>query len=258
MNIDLVHHHEILSSGSRLGYQIFVILAMLVGGWFIRKDSEKWPFSSTKRWIILGVAFIGALLGSAIPAFFSGGLVEDLAWTVPITPKTVMGGILASFIFVSIYKKLTHTSYDTSDGFARGAIAMMAIGRIGCIFQHCCYGKEASWGLNFGDGISRIPVQYLEAIGLFGIFYLIQHFHEKNLFAGRRLFIVFALYGILRFILEFGREQVANIYFGVGFYQWIALLILAIGSWQIIKRSKHQISLKDTQNFHTFVTSNIK
>ena len=249
MDINLVHHHEILSSGSRLGYQFFVIIAMLVGGWLIREDSEKWELTPVKRWSILGIAFLGALLGSAVPAFFSGGLVEDLAWSMPITPKTVMGGILASFIFVVIYKKLSRTRFDTSDGFARGAIAMMAIGRIGCIFQHCCYGKEASWGLNFGDGLSRVPVQYLEAIGLFGIFYLIQHFHEKNLYTGRRLFIVFALYGLLRFALEFGREQIADVYFGIGFYQWIALLILATGIWQILRRS---LSLSTTP--HTPVT----
>ncbi len=237
MDINLIHHHEILSSGSRLAYQFFVILAMLVGGWLIRTDSESWQLAPIKRWTILAVAFIGALLGSAIPAFFSGGLVEDLAWSMPITPKTVMGGILASFFFVVIYKKLSRTTFDTSDGFARGAIAMMAIGRIGCILQHCCYGKEASWGLDFGDGLSRVPVQYFEAIGLFAIFYLIQHLHEKKMFAGRRLFLVFALYGVLRFILEFGREQIADIYLGIGFYQWIALLILATGIWQILRRS---------------------
>lgn len=242
MEIDLHNHQQILSSGSRVAYQIFVILAMLIGGWFIRQDSEKWALSPIQRWTLLGIAFAGALIGSAIPAFFSGGLVEDLAWKVPITPKTVMGGILASFIFVAIYKRLTRNHYDTSDGFARGAIAMMAIGRIGCIFQHCCYGKQASWGLDFGDGLARVPVQYFEAIGLFGIFYFIQHLHEKDLYKGRRLFIVFALYGILRFLLEFGREQIADIYFGIGFYQWIALLILATGMWQIFRRNHQNVA----------------
>ena len=237
--MDIIHHHEILSSGSRVAYQILVLIAMLAGSWFIRSDSAYWPITAMQRGLILGVAFIGALAGSAIPAFFSGGLVEQLAWSAPITPKTVMGGILVSFFFVAVYKKFSRNHVDTSDGFARGAIVMMAIGRIGCIFQHCCYGKEASWGLNFGDGLTRIPVQYFEAIGLFGIFYLIQHLHENNLFAGRRLFIIFALYGAMRFILEFAREQIANIYFGIGYYQWIALFILVTGLWQIIKRSPH-------------------
>jgi hypothetical protein len=238
MEIDLHHHHEIISSGSRVIYQLFVILAMLVGGWLVRVDSVRWSVAPVQRWSILGIAFIGALAGSAIPAFFSGGLVEELAWSAPITPKTITGGILASFIFVALFKKITNNHFDTSDGFARGAIAMMAIGRIGCIFQHCCYGKEATWGLDFGDGLLRIPVQHIEAIGLFGIFYFIQYTHVKNLFAGKRLFIIFALYGLMRFTLEFFREQIADIYFGVGFYQWIALLILATGIWQIFKRNR--------------------
>ncbi len=237
MEFNLIHHHDILGSGSRLSYQFFVIIAMLAGGWLVREDSSKWLITATQRWSILGIAFFGALIGSAIPAFFAGGFVEQLAWSVPITPKTVMGGILCSFLFVAIYKKITLIHYDTSDGFARGAIAIMAIGRIGCIFQHCCYGKQASWGMHFGDGLLRIPVQYFEAFGLFGIFFLIQYLHTKNLFSGRRLFIVFALYGLLRFSLEFWRQQIAGIYFGIGFYQWIALLILFTGIWQISHRS---------------------
>ncbi len=237
MEFNLIHHHDILSSGSRLTYQFFVITAMLVGGWLIREDSSKWSMQPIQRWSILGVAFIGALIGSAIPAFFAGGFVEQLAWSVPITPKTVMGGILCSFIFVALYKKIAFIHFDTSDGFARGAIAMMAIGRIGCIFQHCCYGKQASWGMHFGDGLSRIPVQYFEAFGLFSILFLIQFLHNNDLFSGRRLFIIFALYGLLRFALEFWREQLASSYLGIGFYQWIALLILITGIWQIGYRS---------------------
>jgi prolipoprotein diacylglyceryltransferase len=236
MESDLHNHALIIGSGSRMVYQFFVIVAMLVGGWFIRKDSAKWGFSQIQTISLLTVAFIGALVGSAIPAFFSGGIVEGLAWSTPITPKTVMGGILSSFIFVAIYKKITKTHIDTSDGFARGAIAMMAIGRIGCIFQHCCYGKEASWGYDFGDGVSRIPVQAIEAVGLFAIFYFIQRLHAKNLYAGKRLFIVFALYGVMRFGLEYLRAEVADVYFGIGFYQWIAILIVATGVYQIIKR----------------------
>ena len=246
MDITLTHHHDLISSGSRLAYQLFVVIAMFVGGWFIREDAAKWPLSATQRWTLLGVAFIGALFGSAVPAFFSGGLVENLAGSVPITPKTVMGGLLVSFVFIALYKKITKNQIDTSDGFARGAIAMMAIGRIGCIFQHCCYGKEAPWGLNFGDGLMRIPVQYFEAVGLFAIFYFIQHLHETNRYQGRRLFIVFVLYGLLRFGLEFWREQIATVYFGIGFYQWIALLILTTGLWQILSRTSSSLRLKTT------------
>jgi phosphatidylglycerol---prolipoprotein diacylglyceryl transferase len=236
MAIDLVHHHDILSSGSREAYQACVILATLVGGALIRQDATTWQVTSGEKWRILGVAFVGALIGCAIPAYFSGGLIEEIAWSVLIAPKTVMGGLLCAFLFVALYKRSAHIVFDTSDGFARGAIATMAIGRIGCIFQHCCYGREAGWGMDFGDGVTRIPVQYIEAVGLFLIFALINRLHTANRFTGRRLFLVFALYGGMRFLLEFLREPVADSYLGIGYYQWIALLVLSVGVWQIHKR----------------------
>jgi len=82
-----------------------------------------------------------------------------------------------------------------------------------------------------------VPVQYFEALGLFGIFLVIQQLHRRNLWRGRRLFVVFALYGALRFGLEFWREQIADAYGGLGFYQWLALTVMLVGVLQCAKRS---------------------
>jgi phosphatidylglycerol---prolipoprotein diacylglyceryl transferase len=244
MAIDLAHHHAILAAGSRETYQFFVVLAMLLGGWIIRQDAGDWRLTEKQKWLLLFVAFVGAMVGSAIPAYFSGGLIERIAWMAPISPKTVMGGILVSFLFVAIFKRAFSMRYDTSDGFARGAVTIMAVGRIGCIFQHCCYGRAADWGMDFGDGVNRIPVQYIEATGLFLMLVLIHQLHVRNLFPGRRLFIVFVLYGVMRFGLEFLREPVADLYLGVGYYQWIALLIFATGVWQVLRRThRHRLAM---------------
>lgn len=242
-HITLQQHHDILAAGSRQAYQVCVVIATLVGGWLIRNDSASWPMPAINRWAILFVAFIGSMIGCAIPAFFAGGLVEQMSWTAPITPKTVMGGLLVSYLFVVLFKKLSGNPVDTSDAFARGAIAMMAIGRIGCIFQHCCYGKYAAWGFDFGDGVPRVPVQYFEAIGLFALFYGVQRLHTLNLLPGRRLFVVFAAYGLMRFGLEFWREPIANEFLGIGFYQFIALSILLIGAVEIRRRARPALVL---------------
>ncbi len=233
----LDQHLAIVSAGSRLGYQLCVITASVVGGWLIHHDARRWQISPRQYWTIMLIALLGALVGSTLPGFVAGGFVEEVAWTMPITPKTVMGGLLFSFLIIAGYKKIIRLNADTSDAFARGAICMMAIGRIGCILQHCCYGKAAAWGFDFGDGVARIPVQYIEATGLFALAYLIQHLHQHHLFAGRRLFLVFALYGALRFMMEFLREPIAGDYLGLGFYQWLALLIGVVGALQIVKRS---------------------
>lgn len=234
----LQHNHDILAAGSRLGYQICVLLATFVGGYFIRRDSANWPMSAGMRISILMVALIGSMIGCAIPAFFAGGLVEELSWTTPLTPKTVIGGLFLSYVFVVGFKKLVGNQFDTSDGFAVGTVTIMAIGRIGCILQHCCYGSYAAWGMDFGDGVPRVPVQYFEAIALFALLFFIQYIHRHQLFLGRQFFLVFALYGALRFLLEFWREQIAMQWLGIGFYQWLALAMLATGIIEIFRRGK--------------------
>ncbi|MEI6210642.1 MAG: prolipoprotein diacylglyceryl transferase family protein [bacterium] len=231
------HCNEILATGSRRGYQCCVVVAGLVGGWLIRQDSAAWAVSVRQRWSIMLVALGGALLGCALPAFFAGGMVEAQAWSGLVGPKTVLGGLLGSFLLVALFKRVTHNHLDTSDAFARGTVAILMIGRVGCVLQHCCYGRPSPWGLAVGAGPPRIPVQAMEALGLCGLLLLLQHLHLRARCRGRQLFVVFALYGALRFALEFWREPVAARYLGLGFYQWLALLLCLVGLAQIVIRT---------------------
>lgn len=229
--------NEILLAGSRFGYQLCVMAAALLGGWLIRRDAAAWQLPPRQRWSILLAAFAGAMVGCAIPAYVAGGLVEKMAWSALVGPKTVLGGVLGAFVLVALFKRLSGNGADTSDAFARGTIAMMAIGRIGCILQHCCYGRAADWGMDFGDGVRRIPVQYLEAAILFTLFGLMEWLHRRDRWRGRRLFALFILYGGARFLLEFWREPIAATLLGLGFYQWLALTVLTVGIVQCAKRS---------------------
>lgn len=55
----------------------------------------------------------------------------------------------------------------------------------------------------------------------------------------RRLFLVFTSYGVIRFTLEFLREPLSDTYLGLGFYNWLALLLAAVGTYQLQKRRTH-------------------
>jgi phosphatidylglycerol---prolipoprotein diacylglyceryl transferase len=233
-------YEAIIHAGNHTAYSLAVLLGMLAGGWLIRRDSLAWPLSPRRRYLVLGVASLGALLGCAIPAYFAGGVIEEVTDFSVISPKTILGGMLLSFFLVAAYKKAFRVDYDTSDAFARGGCLMMAIGRIGCVFQHCCFGKEAppGWGVDMGDGVPRYPTQLLEAAGLFALFFFLNHLHRKGLFPHRRLFILFTAYGVLRFNMEFLREPVGAVYGPIGFYQLLALVLFLTGAFQLAKRSR--------------------
>ena len=232
-------HELILGAGFPAAYKAAVVCAALIGGVLVRRDSRDWPLPQPVRYQVLGVVGLGSLVGCALPAFFAGGTVGTLtSWSL-LAPKTILGGLLFGFFAIAAFKRLTDNSVDTSDAFARGAIAMMLIGRLGCVAQHCCYGDltTLAWGMDFGDGVLRVPVQAVEAAGLLVLALAMQWLHAGDRMRGRRLFVLFASYGFMRFGLEYLRAPVADSYLGVGFYQWLALLLMTVGLFQLGKRS---------------------
>lgn len=233
-------YEAIIHSGSHVAYSAMVFLGMVLGGALIRHDSATWNITAVQRYSVLAVSLIGALIGCALPAYIAGDVIEKIALVSIISPKTILGGILGSFFAVAFYKKLTGLDYDTSDAFARGGCLMMAIGRIGCILQHCCFGIAVppSYGIDFGDGVPRLPTQAIEAACLFGLFFYLNALHKQNKYPHKRLFILFVAYGVIRFMMEFLREQIAATYFGIGFYQYLALVVFAVGIFQILKRNR--------------------
>ncbi len=231
-------YHAILHSGSRTLYQCAVLASMVLGGALIHYDSRAWPLSFSVRIKIIAGVTVGCLVGCAVPAFFAGGYVGLVTSGFLLAPKTVLGGLLFGFFAAVIVKRAMGVSYDTSDAFARGGCLMMAVGRLGCMAQHCCFGKptDSVIGFDFGDGVPRIPVQAIEASLVFLLFAGLHFCHRHNYFQNRRLFILFAGYGIVRCSLEFLREDIASRWLGIGFYQWIALGLFSVGLYQIIIR----------------------
>ena len=233
-------YDAILRSGSRGLYSLAVLSATLLGAVLIQRDSRSWPLCRRDRILVLAGVSLGSLLGCAIPAFFAGGAIEALAWTEIVTPKTVLGGLLFGFLGAVVVKRTAGISYDTSDAFARGGCLLMAVGRLGCMAQHCCFGRatDSFLGWDFGDGTPRWPVQAIEAALLFGLFALMELLHRRRLLEHRRLFVLFAAYGLLRFGLEFLREPLASSWMGIGYYQGLALAVAATGLFQISLRTR--------------------
>ena len=251
----------ILEHGNPLAHRVCVLAATIIGGWFIARDSRAWTFSPLIRVNVLLVVALGGMIGSALPGLIAGGvvgsMVNDLAnshadglvsfGTVALMgPKTVIGGVLGGFLAICLFKRLASITYDTSDAFARGACLLMAIGRLGCVFQHCCFGcavpnNQATavppwFSVNQGDGIARYPVQIIELVAEIAVCMVIFWLHHRNLLAHRRLFIVFAVYGIIRFGLEFLREPMGTTWVGLNIYHVMALSMAFIGLWMLIKR----------------------
>ncbi len=164
------------------------------------------------------------------------------------------GFIVASLAGIYFVHKRGESVGAVADCAAPPLALGHAIGRIGCFFAGCCYGKptDLPWKVTFIDsaalaplGIGLHPVQLYEAFGnaLIAVFLTWQlRKHPKS--QGGLFLAYIILYGLLRFAMEFFRsDDRGPMVGGLSPSQLVALgMILIAGSFLAVhasERKKH-------------------
>lgn len=114
-----------------------------------------------------------------------------------------------------------------------------AIGRIGCYFNGCCYGKYNKGILAIDYVVKGVktkvyPTWFIEMAGCLIIFIILQKATYKE---GKSTFLYLLLYPTLRFLVEFLRgDEIRGIYAGISTSQILSVLIILLAL--IMKRRK--------------------
>lgn len=150
---------------------------------------------------------------------FHGGLTGILLWTYIFTKK----------------KKINF--YDLSDILVIPAAFMLFLGRIANFINGELVGKITSlpWAVKFnGYEGYRHPTQIYEAVKNLIIFFSLLFLKNKNLKKGELTWLFVLFYGILRFFIEFLKEQ-DSFFFGLPVTQVLSSLMIII-SLYFLKR----------------------
>src|SRR6266850_2453116 len=129
------------------------------------------------------------------------------------------GLILAVVVALWYIRRVGLPLWTTCDMFAPGIALGHVIGRFGCLFAGCCYGKPTTepWGITFTDqfardnvgtplGVPLHPTQLYEAgAELVILVFLLTTERKGRPFAGRTFWLYMLLYAISRYIIEFFR-----------------------------------------------------
>jgi phosphatidylglycerol---prolipoprotein diacylglyceryl transferase len=129
------------------------------------------------------------------------------------------GLILAVGVALVYIRRVGLPLWTTCDVFAPGIALGHVVGRFGCFFAGCCYGKPTSvpWAVTFTDPFALAnvgtplntplhPTQLYEAGAEFLILLLLLGTERKGRpFAGRTFWLYMLLYAVSRFIIEFFR-----------------------------------------------------
>jgi phosphatidylglycerol---prolipoprotein diacylglyceryl transferase len=165
------------------------------------------------------------------------------------------GGLILAVSVALIYiRKIGLPLWTTTDVFAPGIALGHVVGRFGCFFAGCCYGKPTNlpWGITFRDpfaaanvgtplGVPLHPTQLYEAgaeLLILGV--LLVSERKGRPFAGRTFWLYMLLYAISRFIIEFyrGDERGAIGMFSTSQFISILLAPLAIVMLAYLSRAK--------------------
>ncbi len=164
------------------------------------------PFAATPY----PVGYYAALACGAIIGAFALGTLNLYLSGQPAIGRSIIGALFGGIIAVEIYKKINSIAGSTGGAFVAAFGIGVAIGRIGCFvsgLEDFTYGTPTSlpWGVDFGDGISRHPVQIYEAsvMALFTAVYFYALWKRQNWAVQNGFYGLVLIYGAQRFIWEF-------------------------------------------------------
>src|SRR5438552_8943828 len=200
-------------------------------------------------------ALIGAKLLLLITDFrtFQANPAELL--TLARSGGVFYGGlILAVVVALWFIRRAGLPLWTTCDVFAPGIALGHVVGRFGCFFAGCCYGKPTSvpWAITFTDpfaaanvgtplGVHLHPTQVYEAGAELLILILLLVMERKSkAFPGRTFWLYILLYAISRFIIEFfrGDERGTVGIFSTSQFISIVLAPLAVGMLVYLARRR--------------------
>ena len=177
---------------------------------------------------------IGGLIGSKILMILTEENVQIFSLDFLRSGGVYYGGFLGGFFaLVLLVRWYKLPFWKIADAFAPGVALGQAFGRQGCFAAGCCWGKptDSALGVHFTDHAHEFtgvpiygldgadlylhPTQLYESITMVIVFGILIFIHRKKRFDGQVLIAYGIIYGIVRFIIEFFRDDPRGNLFGL-------------------------------------------
>ena len=136
----------------------------------------------------------------------------------------LIGAILSGYFLMRRYQL---PWWKTADACAPGIAIGNFFGRQGCFAAGCCWGKPTAlpWGVKFtelGHEITGVPLdirlhptQLYESFAMLLVFFFLLWLHKHRRFNGQVILFYALLYSVIRFAIEFLRDDPRGDLFGL-------------------------------------------
>ena len=136
----------------------------------------------------------------------------------------LLGAMAAGYLLMKRYKL---PWWKTADACAPGVAIANFFGRQGCFAAGCCWGKPTTlpWGVKFTEAGHQItgvptdahlhPTQLYESFAMLLVFLFLLWLHKRKRFDGQVILAYALAYSVIRFAIEFVRDDPRGDVFGL-------------------------------------------
>jgi phosphatidylglycerol---prolipoprotein diacylglyceryl transferase len=208
-------------------YGVLAAIGLILGLTLNVRLAVRDGIDEEKSWNLGIIAIVAAVLGSKLLlvitnwSYYSANPRALLGIGFLQAGGVYYGGIIAAVLASVVYMKLSRMPMlRTCDAFAPGIAFGHGIGRLGCLAAGCCYGKptDLPWGITFTDPlayklagtplhISLHPTQIYEFLVEMVLALFLLAMWKRRTFSGQIIGSYAFLYGVVRFFLEFLRND---------------------------------------------------
>jgi phosphatidylglycerol:prolipoprotein diacylglycerol transferase len=231
-------------------YSIMTLFGIFTGGIHACMLADKRKYDYVDIIIFILFIFIGVVIGSRllyavvnykniVYMFENIGKIDTAGKFFNVLQHTfggsvfyggLIGGIIAGYVLIRKDNKKTMFI----DIVAINIPLFHFFGRIGCFLGGCCYGIPSKIGLTYtnnpiteANGITRFPVQLLEALFNLLLFFLLNYFYNNGKFKNKLICLYLVMYAAGRFFIEFLRgDAYRGIWLFISTSQIISVLII--------------------------------
>lgn len=213
---------------------------------------------------------LGGLVGSKILLLLTEDNVQIFSMEFLRSGGVYFGGFLGGFItLVLLMRWYKMPFWKVGDAFAPGVALGQFFGRQGCFSAGCDWGKptDLPWSVHFteaghtnsgvpiygpdGSDLFLHPTQLYESFAMLAVFAFLFYLHRRKKFDGQVLLSYGIIYSVIRFSIEFLRDDPRGDLFGLTTmtsFSTSQLISLLVGSvslvFFILLLKKHRDNIK--------------
>ncbi|HOK80090.1 MAG TPA: prolipoprotein diacylglyceryl transferase [bacterium] len=224
-------------------YGVFVALGIIVSSFVFQLKARKTGYSDEISGKIIFYTVLSGIIGARIVhvlAYFHYYMRNPVEIIMLRNGGlAIQGGILAGLLgLIYISKKLNVNVRQNLDMVASVVPLGQAIGRIGCLFHGCCYGKPSThwFSIKFPFLETRVhPTEIYYFIGDLAIFFLLYLFSRDKHQDGEIAAWYLIFFGSLRYWIDHFRGDLIPGMFGFYQTQIYGIICFLIGAFWIFR-----------------------